>query len=344
MFDFAHPILLYMLLAAPAFFGLYLMARAARRRKLRRFGKAEVISHLMPEVSRYKPAIKITVQLLALAAIIIVIARPRAGEAKQETTTAGIEIMVAFDVSNSMLASGNDDPGGTSRLDRARLLLEKLIDKLSDDKVGLIVFAGEAKTQLPLTTDFYSAKMYLSELSPAMITAQGTSIAEALKMSMNAFSSDDKVHKAIILITDSEDHEGEAVETAKLAAENGIQINVIGLGSAKGAPIPVYGKPGEYMRDASGALVTTTLNEALAQQIAKAGKGIYVNGAASSALSSLQDQLNTLQKSEFARINYTAGAEQFPVFAWIALILLIIDIIIVERKISWLQNINFFSK
>lgn len=344
MFDFAHPALLYLLFILPVMAGLYLLMRIARRHKLRRFGSPEVISHLMPEVSRYKPAIKITLELIALAALIIVLARPRAGETKQETTTSGIEIMIAFDVSNSMLASSNDDPNGISRLDRARLTLEKLVDKLDNDKVGLVVFAGEAKTQLPLTTDFYSAKMYLSELSPRLINAQGTSVSEAVNMSMNAFSPNDQVHKAIILITDSEDHEGEAVEASKIAAENGIQINVIGLGSAKGAPIPVQGKRGEYMRDAEGNIVTTTLNEPLAKQIAEAGKGIYVNGASSSALNDLQTQLDTLQKSEFARVNYTAGAEQFPVFAWLALIFLLIDIFVLERKIGWLQKINFFSK
>lgn len=344
MFDFANPALLYLLFILPAMAGLYWLTRVSRQRKLRRFGNPEVIAHLMPEASRYKPAIKITLELIAAAALIFVLARPRAGETEQETTTSGIEIMIAFDVSNSMLASSNDDPGGISRLDRARLTLEKLVDKLGNDKVGLIVFAGEAKTQLPLTTDFYSAKMYLSELSPRLINAQGTSVSEAINMSMNAFSTDDQVHKSIILITDSEDHEGEAVEAAKLAAENGIQVNVIGLGSAKGAPIPVQGKRGEYMRDAEGNVVTTTLNEGLAKQIAEAGKGIYVNGASSSALNDLQTQLDTLQKSEFSHVNYTAGAEQFPVFAWIAFIFLLVDVFVLERKIGWLQKINFFSK
>ena len=185
--------------------------------------------------------------MLALAALVIVLARPRAGQKEQEARVDGIEVMIAFDVSNSMLASSSDDPAGISRLDRSRLVLEKLIDRLHNDKVGLVIFAGDAKTQLPLTTDFYSAKMYLNELQPGMIANQGTDISMAIDMAMNGFSADEDTRKAIILITDSEDHEGEAIETAKLAKENGIQVNVVGVGSAKGAPIPMSGRSGDYL-------------------------------------------------------------------------------------------------
>lgn len=344
MFDFAHPHLLYLLWVIPALIAVFLWARAARRRRLKAFGQPSVLAHLMPDASPYKPAIKLTLRLIALAALIFVLARPRAGEKQHEQTVAGIEVMIAFDVSNSMLASATDDPGATSRLDRARLTLEKLLNKLDNDKVGLIIFAGEAKTQLPMTTDFYSAKMYLRELSPALITNQGTSVADAIHMAMNGFGPDENVHKAIILITDSEDHEGEAVEAAKLAAENGIQVDVIGLGSAKGAPIPMPGRQGEYFRDAQGQIVTTTLDEKLAQEIAKAGGGIYVNGASSDALNRLSDQLDTLQKSEFKHVVYSAGAEQFPVFAWLALIFLVADILVLDRKNSVLKKVNFFTR
>lgn len=344
MFDFAYPSYLYLLTGIPVIALLFWWARHTRAARLKRFGDPATLAPLMSDASPYKPKIKIVLELIALAAIIFVLARPRAGMQEEQDRVNGIEVMIAFDVSNSMLASSNDDPGGISRLDRARLTLEKLVDRLHNDKVGLIVFAGEAKTQLPLTTDFYSAKMYLSELSPSMITYQGTAIADALKMAMGSFSSAEDVHKAIILITDAEDHEGEAVETAKLAAENGIQVDVIGLGSAKGAPIPVNAAKGEYLRDMDGMVVTTALNEESAKAIAEAGHGIYVNGASGDALDRLVKQLDTLQKSEFKRVTYQAGAEQFPTFAWIALIFLIIDIFVLDRKIGWLKNINFFSK
>jgi Ca-activated chloride channel family protein len=344
MFDFANPHLLYLLLTCVAVAGLYVLARAARRRKLRRFGRPDVVEALMPEASRYKPAIKIVLEVLALAALVIVLARPRAGQKEQEARVDGIEVMIAFDVSNSMLASSSDDPAGISRLDRSRLVLEKLIDRLHNDKVGLVIFAGDAKTQLPLTTDFYSAKMYLNELQPGMIANQGTDISMAIDMAMNGFSADEDTRKAIILITDSEDHEGEAIEAAKLAKENGIQVNVVGVGSAKGAPIPMSGRSGDYLRDMQGNVVTTTINEELGKQLAEAAGGVYVNAAASSALEDLESKLDSLEKSEFNRISYTAGAEQFPTFAWLALILLVVDVLVLERKIGWLTHINFFTK
>ncbi|MDE6135810.1 MAG: VWA domain-containing protein, partial [Muribaculaceae bacterium] len=225
MFDFAYPIYLYLLLLVPAFVVLFLAARAVRRARLRRFGRADVIASLMPDASRYTPAIKITLLMIALASLVICVARPRAGATMQQEQASGIEVMIAFDVSNSMLASSTERPDGVSRIDRARLLLEKLVDRLDNDKVGLVIFAGTSKMQMPLTSDFYSAKMYLNELTPGLISYQGTDIANAIKMAMNGFSPAEDMHKAIILITDSEDHEGAAIQAARLAAENGIQID-----------------------------------------------------------------------------------------------------------------------
>ena len=344
MFDFAYPFHLYLLGLVAVFALLYVWARASRRIKIKRFGRPDIVEKLMPDVSRYQPTVKIILELIALTALVIVIARPRAGQKEQETNVKGIEIMIAFDVSNSMLASSTDDPNGISRLDRARLNLERLVDKLENDKVGLVIFAGEPKLQLPLTTDYISAKMYLNDLSPALITYQGTSLAEAIKMSAESFSSANDVHKAIILITDAEDHEGAAVEATKAAAELGVQINVIGLGSAKGAPIPIQGSNGDFLRDSDGKVVLTTIDEKMGKAIAEAGNGIYVNGASGNAISQLSDKLNQLEKSEFKRVNYKASAEQFPTFAWIALIFLVIDIFVLDRKIGWLKNINFFTK
>lgn len=342
MFDFANPYLLNLLWLVPAFYAVYWFGRLRRRRRLARFGHADVLAHLMPEASPYKPAIKFVLRAVALAALVLVLARPRAGETTHEEQRAGIEVMIAFDLSRSMLASSTGDINGASRLDRARLLLDKLIDRLENDKVGLVVFAGTAKTQLPMTSDFGIAKMYLSELSPSMMQYQGTSLSEAISMAANGFSQADDVHKAIILITDAEDHEGDALEAAKAAAEKDIQLDVIGLGSGDGALIPVG--DGRYMQDNEGNEVRTALNETLARDIAKAGDGIYVNGAASNALDVLTTQLDKLQKSRFKNVKYSAGAEQFPVFAWIALLFLVLDLFVLVRKNSWLSRINFFSK
>lgn len=276
--------------------------------------------------------------------IVFVLCRPRHGEKELSSSQNGNEIFIALDVSNSMLASSTDDPNGTSRLDKAKLLLEKLITKLDNDKVGLIVFAGESYLQLPITSDFVSAKQYIDIISTDMVPSQGTAIADAIEMAMNAYTADESMHKALILITDSEDHLGDAVSMAKNAYKQNIQVNVIGLGSEKGAPIPINKEKNQFLTDYNGQTITTALNVKLAQDLANAGNGIYVNANSGSALNDITKQLDKLSKSELKTVKYKATAEMFPIFAWIAFILLIIDIFVLEKKISWLKNIHFFSK
>lgn len=344
MVSFAYPILLYLLLLIPIIVLLHLWAKIAQRKRLLRFGRIDILSKLMPDASKYKSWIKLSLQLIALVAIIIVLARPRAGAKEETSTVKGIEVMIALDVSNSMLASSNDDPNGISRLDRAKYLLEKLIDKLSNDKIGLIVFAGEAYTQLPITSDFVSAKMFLNSINTEMVPTQGTAIGSAISMATNSFTPDETTQKAIIVITDGENHEDDAVGIAKSAAEQGIQIDVIGLGSGKGAPIPINAKKGLYLKDSTGKPVTTYLNENMAKEIAQVGNGIFISGNSSSAVNDIDAQLETLEKSDLEKVVYSSSAEQFPVFAWIALIFLIIDIFILDSKNALLKKINFFSK
>lgn len=336
MFDFAYPIHLYLLVLVPVLVFLFVAARASRRNKIRKFGNPEIVSRMMPDASRYTPGVRVALQCLALIALIVILARPRTEGQTTQETAAGIEIMIAFDLSNSMNASSTDREDGVSRLNRATLLLERLIDRLDNDKVGLVIFAGDSKTQLPLTSDFYTAKVYLSELNPDMMGYQGTDIASAIRMSMNGFSGNEDMQKAIILITDAEDHEGAAVQAAHDAAQNGIQVDVIGVGTSGGAIVP-------GIRDREGNQVRSSLNESLAQEIARAGNGVYVNGSAGNALSTLVDHLDELSKSEFTTVRYSAASEQFPTFAVIALILLIADTLVVDRKISWLRGIEFFS-
>lgn len=340
--SFAYPKLLYLLILIPVLFGLWFWARMARKRKLQRFGKLSVITPLMPEASPYKPAIKITLELLALAALIVAVARPRVGEKEEIENTQGIEVMIAFDVSRSMLASSTDDLGGIPRLDRAKYLLGNLIDKLGNDKVGLIVFAGEAYTQLPITTDFVSARMYLDEISTDMVNTQGTAIGTAINMSINSFTPAEDVNKAIIVITDGENHEGDAVEMAEYAKSLGIEVDVIGVGSIKGAPIPIN-KHGDFLKDETGTPVTTFLNEQEAKQIAEAGGGIYINGSSNKALSTLVDQLDKIKKSDIQHVSYKASAEQFPLCIWIAVVLLVLDALVLPSKIGWLKRFTFFS-
>ncbi len=343
MISFAHPYILYLLLLVPAIVVLHAVARYSRRRRMARFGKQAILASLMPDASRYTPGLKLVLQLFAITAIIIVLARPRAGAKQEISEVEGIEVMICLDVSNSMLASSTDDPRGISRLQRAKLVLEKLFSQLKNDKVGLIVFAGDAYTQLPITSDFTSAKMFLSSISPDMVPTQGTAIGAAIEMAMTSFTPEADMQKAIIVITDGENFEDEPEAAAKEAANQGIQVDVIGLGSAKGALIPL-GRDGQFLRDSDGNPVTTRLNEDMAQKIAMAGNGIYVQGSSSSVVKEVSDQLDTLSKSILEKVTYAASAEQFPVFAWLALLFLLADTFIPERKIGWLKKINFFSK
>lgn len=343
MFSFANTYLLYLLLLLPAVALLFLWARHSRRKRLSRYGKTDTLLPLMPDASRYKPGIKIVLQLIAIAALVIVLARPRAGAREEVSEVQGIEVMICLDVSNSMLASSTDDPKGVSRLQRAKLVLEKLIDKLDNDKVGLIVFAGDAYTQLPITSDFVSAKMFLNSISTEMVPTQGTSIGAAVEMAMNSFTPDEDMQRAIIIITDGESFDDDPIAATKAAVKQGIQVDVIGLGSTKGSLIPI-GTNGQFMKDDSGNPVTTRLDEEMAQKIADEGEGIYVQGASSTVVKDIADQLDTLSKSNLEKVVYSASAEQFPVFGWIALTFLILDIFMLDRKVGWLKKINFFSK
>ena len=238
MFDFAYPIHLYLLAAVPVFVLLFMAARSSRRAKIKRLGRPDIVARMMPDASRYTPGVRLVLQMLALAAIVIVLARPRTEGQMHHETSAGIEIMIAFDLSNSMNAPATDRTDGPTRLARAKVLLERLIDRLENDKVGLVIFAGDAKTQLPLTPDSYTAKMYISELEPAMMGYQGTNIADAINMARRGFSGADDMQRAIILITDAEDHEGEALDAARAAAAEGIQVDVVGVGTSTGAVVP----------------------------------------------------------------------------------------------------------
>lgn len=342
MFSFANPEYLYLLLLIPVIVLLYFAARIARIRKLKRYGRLSVLNNLMPDVSKYKPWIKLSIELIVVLMVVIILARPRAGARQQTEKVHGIEVMIALDVSNSMLAPASDDPAGISRMQRSKMLLERVIDNLNNDKVGLVVFAGNAYTQMPITTDYVSAKMFLNEISTNMVPTQGTAIGAAIKLAMNSFTPSEKSQKAIIIITDGENHEDDAVAMAQEAKKKGIQVNVMGVGSTKGAPIPLAN--GGFMKDDQGNVVTTYLNEKMAQDIAQAGGGAYVSGNAGDAADVLSDQLKRLAKSDLQRSVYSQHDEQFPVFAWIAILFIIADILVIDRKNSWLRKINFFTK
>ena len=341
MFSFANPQYLYLLLLLPVVVVFYWLARRSRARNIARFGRPEMVGDLMPEASKYKPWIKLTLQLLLLACVVIILARPRAGAKQTSTTVHGVEVMVCVDVSNSMNAAADDNMPDISRLQCSKMLLQKLIDCLQGNKVGLIVFAGQAYMQMPLTADAQSAKMCLSDISTSMAPTQGTAIGGAINMAESSFSKNPHTQKAIIIITDGENFEDDAVGAAKQARKAGIQVNVVGIGSTKGSPIPT--SQGN-MTDDEGKEVITKLNEDDAQKIAAAGKGVYVNGASNEAADDIHQALQKLSKSDLGSYTYTLEDEQFPVFAWIALVLIIALIVIIDRKNPWLKKYNFFTK
>lgn len=343
MFSFGNPKILFLLLLIPAMFGLFLLARKARTKKLKRYGRLDVVLGQIPDASRYTPWIKIGVELLLVAVVIVILARPRAKGSSTLTSkmVQGSEIVVAMDISNSMLASSTNDADGISRLQQAKFIVEKLFDRMTNDKVGLVVFAGDAYVQMPITNDFSSAKMFLNSLSTNMVSNQGTAIGAAIETSMGLFSNNPKCQKSIVLITDAENHEDDAIAAAKAAKDKGVEIDVVGVGSSSPMPIPMGG--GTYM-SFNNQLVRTAFNEQSAQEIAKVGTGVYVSGNNTSAVDILDDQLKKAKKTNMDKKVFSPADEQFPVFAWIALILLVTDILVSEKKISWLTKTNFFGK
>lgn len=344
MFSFAYPKYLLLLILVPFFVALYAWARYARRKNLLKFGKRNSISALMPDVSPYKPPIKITLEMCALALLIVCFARPWGGIKDQKTEKEGIEVVIAMDASNSMLASATASNDGPDRMRTAKLMLEKIINRFDNDRVGLIVYAGSAYTLIPVTNDYVSAKMFLNSIDPSQIADQGTNITAAIDMAATSYSEDKNIGKALILITDAEelDDKESVMEAARMAAKSGIQVDVIGVGTPTGVTIP---ENGSVMYDPeTGEPVRTALNEELAAEIAKAGKGIYVNAANKDALNELDRQLDTLKKAKFESSTYALHDELFPIFGWLALAFLVLDIFILDRKIGWLDKITFFKK
>ena len=345
MFSFAYPDRLFFMLLVPFFVLLYFLARWSRTRKLKKFGNPKVIQHLMPDVSPFKPPLKLIIEMAALILIIFAVARPWGGVRDEKNIKEGIEVVIAVDASNSMYASSTAEEKGSDRMRTSKLILEKLINRLDNDRVGLIVYAGEAYTLIPVTNDYVSAKMFLNSIDPAQIENQGTDIAAAVRMAQSSFSEDKKIGKAIILITDAEELENQegVMAAVQSAAKDGIQIDVVGLGSSTPVPIPLKGG-GYMMNPLTGERVMTALNEDLAASIAKEGKGIYVNPSNRDALNELDKQLDTLKKSSLESSVAAVHDELFTLFAIFALALLILDIFILDRKIWWLDKFTFFKK
>lgn len=338
MFRFEDPIYLWLLLLVPVLLLLRFITYKRRMAKLKKFGDMSLVTELMPDVSKYRPTVKFMLILAALALVAFMLARPQSGTKISNGSRNGIETIIAVDISNSMLARDV----APSRLDKSKLLVENLIDNFTEDRIGLIVFAGEAFVQLPITNDYVSAKMFLQNMDPSLISTQGTDIARAIRLAMNSFSQQEKIGRAIIVITDGEDHEGGALDAAKEARKKGINVFILGVGNGNGAPIPVGNG---YLTDASGKTVMTALNERMCQEVAQAGNGTYIHvDNTSDAQEKLNSEISKLQKGTTQNVIYSEYDEQFQAFGILVLILIITEVCILEAKNPILKNIRLFRR
>ncbi len=340
MFRFGEPVYLYLLIVIPILVILYLYSNYRRRKKLRRYGDMELLRHLMPEVSRFRPDIKFWLTLAALVMVIFMLAQPQFGSKMETVKRQGIETVVALDVSNSMMAQDV----APSRLEKSKKLISRLVETFNNDKVAMIVFAGEAFTQLPITSDYVSAKMFLETISPSLISTQGTDIRAAIDLAMKSFTPNEGVGRAIVLITDGENHEGGAIEAAQEAAKKGVHVFVLGVGSPDGSPIPVEGS-NEFRRDKDGNVVVTRLNEDMCREIARAGGGMYVRvDNTNNAERALNAEISKLAKADVETQVFTEFNEQFQVLAWLALILLAAEAMLLNRKNPLFKNVKLFKQ
>ena len=339
MFRFADPIYLYLLVLIPVLALIRFLTYRNQKKRLRKFGDPKLLRELMPDVSRFRPVVKFWILLGALSLLIVMLARPQLGTKISNEQRVGIETIIAMDISNSMLA----EDIVPSRLQRSKMMVENLVDHFTNDKIGLIVFAGDAFVQLPITSDYVSAKMFLSSIDPSMMATQGTDIARAIDMATHSFTQEEGIGKAIIVITDGEDHEGGALEAAKAAKDAGMRVYVLGVGSPKGSPIPIPGT-GDYMKDNTGNTVMSGLNEEMCRQVAQAGGGAYIHVENNSAAQDqLDNELDKLAKKETTSTVYSEFDEQFQAVAILALLLIIFEICIFDRRNPLLKRLSLFG-
>lgn len=327
----------------PVFIIIYFYNIRSKNIALRKFGETEVINRLMKEISRIRPGIKFLMIVISGIFLIFTVAGPQFGSKLEEVKRRGVEIVIALDVSNSML-SEDIKP---NRLENAKRAISGMVDRLNNDKIGLIVFAGDAYTQIPITLDYSATKMFLTAISTNIVPKQGTSIASAIDLGMNSFSPDNEKNRAMVIITDGEDHEQGAVEAAQLATEKGISIHTIGMGLPQGSPIPIYNQFGqkEFRTDRQGEVVISKLDEQMLQQIAGTGNGKYIRANnTKTGLNALFDEINKMEKEDLSSRMYSEYEERFQWMAGLSLLFLLVDFIILDRKNRLMRNVNLFGK
>ena len=341
MFRFSHSEYLYFLLIIPFIIGVFWFVTILQKRAIKRFGNLDTLMQLMPGFSQQRGWLKVILFSAAVALIIMGIAGPQFGSKLTDVKRKGIELIIALDVSNSMMAQDIQP----NRLERAKQAISRLVDKLTDDRLGLVVFAGDAYVQLPITNDYISAKMFLSSINPGIVPKQGTAIGSAINLAANSFSPQSQTSKVIVVISDGENHEDDPVEAAKHAADQGIYVYAIGIGSPQGSPIPAsQDNQTSFWKDKDGNVVVSKLDEETLSKVAVAGNGKYIRATNTQlGLLPLFDEINKMQKSELKEKVYSEYNDQFQYFFAFALFLLVIEFIILERKNKWLSKLNLFG-
>ncbi|MCX6224310.1 MAG: VWA domain-containing protein [Bacteroidia bacterium] len=321
---------------------IYLITKRYQNRQLQKWGDQVLLNRLMPDFSSARTFIKFIIWVLVFGIMVLALARPQFGTKLSEVKRKGIEMIIALDVSNSMMAEDIQP----NRLENAKMAISRLVDRLENDKIGLIVFAGDAYIQMPVTTDYMAAKLFLNSITTQIVPKQGTAIASAIRLAMRSFTPNSEKSRAIIIITDGENHEEGTIESATEAAAAGIIIHTIGIGSAQGVPIPVTSAGGQkdYRTDYEGKVIISKLNEDLLRQVAAAGGGTYVRATASrTGLTTILDEMNKMEKQEIQMKVYSEYDEQFVYYIGFAIFLLLIDFILNDRRNKWLQNLQLFG-
>jgi Ca-activated chloride channel family protein len=343
MFRFEHTYLLYLLAIIPLLWLLFILARNKRKKSIAAFGDDELVKQLMPDVSSSRPRWKFVLTSLGIAALVLGVANPQIGSKYEEVKREGFELIIALDISNSMMAEDLEP----NRLERAKQAISKLIDQLKTDKIGIIVFAGQAYVQLPLTTDYGAAKLFLSTVSTDIVPTQGTAVGSAIDLAIKSFGEKQDKNRAVIIITDGENHEDDAIQQATTAVEGGITVHTIGVGSPEGTPIPLYvnGKKSGFRKDNEGNTVITKLDETMLQQVAAAGKGVYIRGNnLSSGMKTLLDEINKMERKEFDSKIFTDYEDRFQYLLAAAILFLLAELLLPERKSRWFGNVSLFEK
>jgi Ca-activated chloride channel homolog len=333
----------WLLLVIPILIVLFTIVQLWKRHAQNKFANQRIIKRLSPNKSHFKPILKLIVLCLAFGCLTIAMVNPKIGTKLETIKRQGVDIVFAVDVSKSMLA----EDIAPNRLEKAKQLVTQIINNLASDRIGIIAYAGKAFPQLPITTDYAAAKMFLQSMDTDMLSSQGTAINEAIQLARTYYDDEEQTNRVLIIISDGEDHSDVALDVAEAAADEGIKIFTIGVGDVKGAPIPIKrnGIVLNYKKDNAGETVITKLNEETLKDIAEEANGEYINGRnTTEVVEAIRDILNKMDKKEFEAKEFAEYKDQFQWFLALGIFFLLIDIFLLERKTAWLNRLNLFNE